>query len=247
MTQPRAALVPASTSASAWSARRGLWAAALPIAAVMILSASTAFESAAPACIALGIFAVIIAVAQGRLDAFHPPDRFGGANVITLFRAAGAALLGGAALAGQVPGPAASWGFALASAALLALDGIDGWLARRSGLASAFGARFDMEVDALTGLALALLVWQMDKAGPWVLALGFMRYAFLGLGWVRPAFAAPLAPSWRRKAVCVAQLAALTLLLAPPIAPPLSSAIAAAALGLLAWSFARDLRRLARR
>lgn len=243
MNPPRAAL----GTASAWTARRGLWASALPIAAVMILSASTIFETAAPPCIALGIFAVAVAVAQGRLDAFHPPDRFGAANAITLFRAGGAALLAAAALSGHASDAAASWGFALISAALLALDGIDGWLARRSGLASAFGARFDMEVDALTGIALALLVWQMDKAGPWVLGLGLMRYAFLGAGWIRPAFAAPLAPSWRRKAVCVAQLGALTLLLAPPLVPPLSSLIAVVALGLLAWSFARDLRRLARR
>ena len=32
----------------------------------------------------------------------------------------------------------------------LSLDGVDGWLARREGLVSAFGARFDMEVDALS-------------------------------------------------------------------------------------------------
>ena len=38
---------------------------------------------------------------------------------------------------------------------LLALDGLDGWAARRQGLVSAFGARFDMEVDALLILALA--------------------------------------------------------------------------------------------
>jgi phosphatidylglycerophosphate synthase len=41
---------------------------------------------------------------------------------------------------------------------LLALDGLDGWLARRFGLASAYGARFDMEVDGFLILVLALLV-----------------------------------------------------------------------------------------
>ncbi|TPE47582.1 CDP-alcohol phosphatidyltransferase [Amaricoccus solimangrovi] len=213
----------------------------------MLAAAWAAPAGAAPACLALAIFAVVVAVARGGLDGFHPPDRFGAANAVTLARAGGAALIAAAGIAGAAPAGAAAWGVALASAALLALDGIDGWLARRAGLASPFGARFDMEVDALTGLALALLVWQMGKAGPWVLGLGLMRYAFLGLGRLRPAFAAPLPPSRRRKAVCVVQLAALTLLVAPPVVPPLSQAIAAGALALLGWSFARDLLWLARR
>ena len=39
-------------------------------------------------------------------------------------------------------------------------------------MASAFGARFDMETDALLLLVLAALAWQFDKAGAWVLASG---------------------------------------------------------------------------
>ena len=62
------------------------------------------------------------------------------------------------------------------------LDGMDGWLARRSTLASAFGARFDMETDALLIMVLSALAWRWDRAGAWVLACGLMRYGFVAAG-----------------------------------------------------------------
>ena len=61
----------------------------------------------------------------------------------------------------------------------MALNGADGWVARRTRTASAFGARFDMETDALLILVLSALVWRMEKAGAWVIASGLMRYAFV--------------------------------------------------------------------
>ena len=51
-------------------------------------------------------------------------------------------------------------------------------------MTSAFGARFDMEVDALLIQVLAVLAWQWDKAGPWVLMSGLLRYVFVAAGWV---------------------------------------------------------------
>ena len=42
-------------------------------------------------------------------------------------------------------------------------------------MVSAFGARFDMETDALLILALSVLVWRHAKAGAWVLASGLLR------------------------------------------------------------------------
>ena len=99
------------------------------------------------------------------------------------------------------------------------LDGVDGWLARRSGLASAFGARFDMEVDALLIMALAILAWQHGKAGSWVLLSGLLRYAFVAAGWLAPWMSRPLPPSRRRQTVCVVQIAGLCAAVAP-IVPP---------------------------
>ena len=88
-----------------------------------------------------------------------------------------------------------------ASVAFLAtaLDGLDGWIARRSKMASPFGARFDVEVDALLIQALAILVWRYDKAGAWVLMSGLLRYLFVIAGWLLPWMSAPLAPTIRSK------------------------------------------------
>jgi phosphatidylglycerophosphate synthase len=198
------------------------------------------------ALLALAVYALVaLAVASGL--AHHPHPRFGLANVITLLRAGGAAVFAGLAAAPHLlAAPAAAWTAAGTAAALLALDGVDGRAARRQGLASEFGARFDMETDALTILVLAALALALGKAGAWVLALGAMRYAFVLAGWPWPRLARPLPPSFRRKAVCVLQVAVLAALLAPPIAPPLSAVLAALALAALAWSFAADLRWLLR-
>jgi phosphatidylglycerophosphate synthase len=126
------------------------------------------------------------------------------------------------------------------SVAVTLLDGVDGWLARRAGIASRFGARFDMEIDALLILALSVLAWRHDKAGAWVVVSGLLRYAFVAGGaafsWLR----APLPPSRRRQTVCVIQIAALTLVMLPAIEPPLSAVLAGAALVMLSWSFLID-------
>lgn len=169
----------------------------------------------------------------------RPHQRLGPANQVTLARGVLTALLAG--LLGEGSGAAVAWcalGLALAAEVL---DGVDGWLARRRGWASAFGARFDMETDALLTLVLALLVWSLDKAGAWVLAAGLMRYAFVAAARWLPWLAHPLPPSRRRKAVCVVQVLTLTVALVPLLPPGPSAALAAAGLTLLTYSFAIDL------
>jgi phosphatidylglycerophosphate synthase len=136
--------------------------------------------------------------------------------------------------------PAALLCVALAAVAA-ALDGVDGWVARRTGTASAFGARFDMETDALLILVLAVLVWRYDKAGGWVIAAGLMRYAFVAAAGVWPWMRRPLEPSRRRQTVCVVQIVALIIALVPSIERPLSAVVSAAALAGLAWSFLVDI------
>ncbi len=179
------------------------------------------------------------------------PQPFGAANWVTLVRAIfAAALLGGAAGAawgGLVLGEGVRWAVTAGAAAALALDGIDGALARRLGRESRFGARFDMETDSATILALALLVWLSGQAGAWVLLSGLLRYGFLAAGWLAPALAAPLPPRRRRQTVCVAQMAALILALAPPITGVWGARICLAGLMLLGYSFASDVAWLARR
>ena len=124
----------------------------------------------------------------------------------------------------------------------LALDGVDGALARRLGTDSPFGARLDMELDALTVLVLSVLTWQLGQAGAWVLIAGAMRYAFGAAAHLWPWLRRPLYPSHARRVVCGVQVGALALCLVPAIAPPASTAIAAAAVAALCWSFGRDTR-----
>ncbi len=66
------------------------------------------------------------------------------------------------------------------AAVALALDAVDGWVARRTRTTATLGAQFDGEVDAF--LILVLSVYVARSAGAWVLAIGAARYAFLVAG-----------------------------------------------------------------
>jgi phosphatidylglycerophosphate synthase len=181
------------------------------------------------------------AVMLERIAAFHPHPRFGLGNAVTLVRAGGAAVFVALAVEPQVVTGVHAWAALGLATALLALDGLDGWAARRQGLASAFGARFDMEIDALLILALAAIAAGLGKAGPWVLGLGLLRYVFVLAGRLHPPLARPLPASRRRRAVCGVQVLVLGLLLAPALQPPWSEALAAIAFAALSASFAIDV------
>lgn len=188
------------------------------------------------------VFAVMMAVVVATVGAHHPFARFGPANYVTMLRAAMVSLA--ATLLLEPASNEVAWFVVGATACLAALDGLDGWLARRTGLASDFGARFDVEVDALLILVLSLFVWRHDKAGVWVLACGLMRYGFVAAGWLLPWMAGPLKPTLRGKTVAVGQYAGLGLALAPMVPYPASRVVAAITLATLVWSFGIDVRRL---
>ena len=181
----------------------------------------------------------------------HPHARFGPANRVTLARLGAVALM--AALVGEAlprapldAMPVAAWWLVFAATLTALLDAVDGWLARRSGMASAFGARFDMETDAAFTLVLCGLVVQAGQAGPWILASGLMRYAFVAAAIAWPWLNGPLAPSKRRQTVCVVQITTLIVCLGPIVPPLLATGLAAISLALLTLSFATDVRTLAR-
>jgi phosphatidylglycerophosphate synthase len=187
---------------------------------------------------ALAVFAIGVALVLAALPGHLPQQRFGPANHVTLARLALAALLAG--LLGENAAPVA-WPIVALATLGAALDAVDGPLARRTGLASAFGARFDMETDALFILVLALLAWQLGKAGGWIIAAGLLRYLFVGAGRVWRWLERPLPASTRRKAVCVIQIVTLVVCLAPIVPPAASAPIAAVGLALLGYSFAVDV------
>ena len=170
----------------------------------------------------------------------HTPV-FGAANTVTLARAALTVML----LALLDVRGVEWWLVGLATLAA-ALDGVDGALARRRGEASAFGARFDMEVDALLILVLAALVWQHGKAGVWILLAGLLRYLFVAASFLKPWLRGALPPSRRRQTVCVVQIVSLIGALVPLVTQPTSAALALAGLIVLIWSFAVDVAYLAR-
>src|SRR5687767_10530067 len=91
-------------------------------------------------------YAVLAGVVAAAASLRPGRARFGLANQVTLLRSGLVCLVGGALLAS---GQALGWTLAGLIAVALALDAVDGWLARRLQLVSSFGARFDLEVDAL--------------------------------------------------------------------------------------------------
>jgi phosphatidylglycerophosphate synthase len=190
------------------------------------------------------MFAAGMLLAIGFLDQHHPFDRFGPGNTTTMLRAALVALV--TSLVGEPGVPVVAASAAGAGLLATALDGVDGWLARRTRMASAFGARFDMETDVFLVLALSVLAWQYGKAGAWVLLCGLMRYGFVAGGWLWPWLGGPLSPTVRGKAICVVQVVGLSLTIVPAIRPPVSGMVAAATLAALVYSFGVDVLRLRR-
>lgn len=184
-----------------------------------------------------------------------PADRdFGWANRATLLRAtlvitlvALAPFADRLANAGSLPAGAGLWLYSMLALLALALDGVDGKLARATGSQSTFGARFDMELDALFILGLCVAVMALDKAGPWVLALGLIRYGFVGAAVVLPWLNRALPDSFRRKTICVWQIVTLLVAILPPVSTAFAGVTLATALVLLVWSFTVDIRWLHQR
>ncbi|MBA2946480.1 CDP-alcohol phosphatidyltransferase family protein [Streptomyces himalayensis] len=167
------------------------------------------------------------------------PRSFGPANRVTLGRAT---LVGGvtALVADSFESPPPLTILVTLTAVALILDAVDGKVARRTGTATPLGARFDMEVDAF--LILVLSVYVAMSLGAWVLLIGAMRYAFVAAAWVLPWLRGQLPPSTARKAVAALQGIVLLVAGAGILPPGPEFAVVLAALTLLTWSFARDIR-----
>jgi phosphatidylglycerophosphate synthase len=126
-----------------------------------------------------------------------------------------------------------------------AFDGVDGWIARRRGEASLFGAQFDMETDSQIVMLLCVYLVVSAGYGAWVLLIGAMRYVYVLARWALPAREVrERRSSWGR---IVYSFVSLSLALAcvsqwRTVAQPLL----AAGLSALVWSFARDFIALSR-
>lgn len=181
---------------------------------------------------------VITSAALARGLSRYRSDRLSPADWVTLARATLA--VGVAALTADSfvqPAPVAM--LVALTVVALALDAVDGWVARRNRTTSTLGARFDGEVDAF--LILVLSVYVARSTGAWVLAIGAARYAFLAAGWFLPWMREPLPPRYWRKVVAATQGIVLTIAAADVLPPALTQAALAAALSLLAESFGHDV------
>ena len=146
---------------------------------------------------------------QSHWRAFGP---WGGvANVLTAARAF--LLLALVATNDTVP----AYAFLVIGIAVLVLDGLDGYYARKYNTVSTFGDVFDKEVDALFVLTFGVLIVSRQLAGLWVLLPGLLRYGYvLGLSFLkRPP--SPTAGSFRRQFVGMWLMGTL---LAPFVLPP---------------------------
>jgi phosphatidylglycerophosphate synthase len=177
--------------------------------------------------------AVTMAAALACGLARGPGERLGPASWVTLARATlavGVVALAADSFTGDTP---VALLVTLAAVALV-LDAVDGWVARRTGMATALGARFDGEVDAF--LILALSVYVAPAHGAWVLAIGAARYVFLAGQWLLPWMRAPLPPRLWRKVVTATQGVVLTVAASGVLPGALTQALLVAALALLAAS-----------
>jgi phosphatidylglycerophosphate synthase len=240
---------PPSLLVSAVSQLVGIGLAFLAIAALLGLVLPLSWRCLVAA---LGCYGIVTALVIASLPRHAPHRSFGLANSVTLTRAAATALMWGILaelLFGNVLVLESQmrWLLVFVATAALLSDGLDGWAARRSGMASEFGAHFDMEVDALFLLVLSMLVYATGEIGDWVMAIGVLRYAFVLSGCFMPRLAMPLLPRWRRKVICVLQFVVLTIALAPIVPTAAAQTLCLGGLALLCYSFAADLIWLAAR
>ncbi len=121
----------------------------------------------------------------------------------------------------------------------LALDWVDGQVARRTGTASAFGARFDMETDAF--LILVLSAYAAADLGWWVLLIGAARYLLWLAERVLPWLRRPVPPRYWRKVVAAVQGISLAVAVSGLLPSGWSAGLLVGALALLAESFGRDV------
>jgi phosphatidylglycerophosphate synthase len=160
------------------------------------------------------------------------------ADWVTLARAL---LIAGVAglIADSFSRPLAVTALVTLSSIALALDAVDGQVARRTGTATPLGARLDGEVDAFLILLLSIAVSR--DYGSWVLIIGAARYALLLAGWVMPWLAAPLPPRYWGKVVAAVQGIVLTVAVSGVVDRRTGMIAVAAALLLLAESFGRNV------
>jgi len=213
-------------------------AAVLPTAAVVLLTLTATVGLGLPSILAGSAVAVATWLLLEHGMRATGLDRLGPANAVTLVRAA--------AVAGVTALVVESWRTAVPPAVVvtlasvaLALDLVDGRLARSRGSVTTLGARFDMETDAF--LILVLSAYVVPLVGPWVLLIGLARYLLLLATGFRPWLGTPVPPRRWAKVVAAVEGVALVVVASGLLPVPVARIVLLLALGLLVESFGRQV------
>ncbi|WP_199711235.1 CDP-alcohol phosphatidyltransferase family protein [Tessaracoccus antarcticus] len=222
--------------------RRAVVDAALTVAGAAILGAALTLRAGVPSphAVAATAFGLVVPTVAAISVLRRRPRLTTAADRVTLTRivlTGGCATLVVLSLWGDLP--LRSWPLFVMALPAYLLDGVDGWVARRTNTASAAGGRLDMESDAV--LFLILSVPLSLSVGPWVLGIGVMRYLFGAASWWRPALRGSLAFSRFRRIVAGTQGGVLVAALIPVLPVSVAAVATAVSLALLMVSFGRDV------
>jgi phosphatidylglycerophosphate synthase len=168
------------------------------------------------------------------------------ADRVTLGRATIVACCAAETVVGLIGGSGTGTGslVVLLGTAAFLLDAVDGRVARLTGSATVEGSRLDSDTDA--ALVLVLSCAAAGTFGLWPLGIGLMYYVFIAAAWIRPSLKNPLPSSTVRRVIGAAQPTALLFALLPGVPSSLGAMVLGPALGLLAYSFGRDVVELER-
>ena len=245
-TRAPAAPAPGQTGPGSAAASRALADAGTAVGAYLVAWAwfgAAVFTDPVLWLLALAAGAAVIIRAAGsvmrRKPRFSTP-----ADRVTLGRAGIVAFCAAETVVGLIAGAGPSLPVVVLGTAAFLLDAVDGRVARFTGCATAEGARLDSDTDA--ALVLVLSCAAAGKFGLWPLGIGLMYYAFLAAAWFRSSLKNPLPSSTVRRVIGAAQPAALLFALLPAVPPALGAMVLGPALGLLAFSFGRDVVKLER-
>lgn len=182
-----------------------------------------------PRVAAMGGAASLFVLAAQSAGRWAPPGRrFGVANAITAFRVLLLMVLSTLRVSPRA---------AILLLALLALDGLDGAIARKRDEASEFGAQFDMEADALTVLVAGLVIMVSGTVGAFIALPGLLRYVYAIAIHVAPGSRGEAPRSKLGRRAFVVLMLSLVVCLVPVV--PVDGPMAMLSTGLVSFSFLR--------
>jgi phosphatidylglycerophosphate synthase len=204
-------------------------------AASLLISALSVAGGVGPGWLALVAGASLVARIALSWRTWTASGRFGWANSVTALRLVLTltVLTWGSAWQGLLVGGLA--------ALVLFLDVADGWIARRAATASAFGAAFDVEADAVFVLTLPVLLVERGDVSRWVLLAGLWRYLFVLLTTLLPAPAQESRRSRYGRSAYFALVASLVLALSLPQLGVWGERLCLLGTGVLSLSFLTSL------